>query len=287
MTNEDGSTSEVTGTIDMTGLVTFTDLLTQGQTVINGSNITTGQINCDLLNGGTIKGQTISGGYIDGSNISANLFESTGTASLDSIQIGGNERISYTSILTAIYGVINPGLNDCLNVSSELQVQQGIKNLGAFYSPDIYNSTFDKSANVCVGENGRLRRISSSSKRYKREITDKIKSELDCKNLLNATIYQYKFKEGYLGKDDMHYNEDVIGFVVEDLEKHYPIAIEYVHDENGNLVAENWNARYIIPPMLKLIQEQHKQLETQQQEIDELKKSVSFLMSKLGDDSNG
>ena len=59
------------------------------------------------------------------------------------------------------------------------------------------------------------------------------------------------------------------------MEKQYPIAIEYIKDKNGNEIPENWNDRYLIPAMLKLIQDQKK-------EIDELKKSVSFLMQKIG-----
>jgi hypothetical protein len=43
------------GTIDMTGLVTFTKLETAGQTTINGSNITTGEILADLVKAGVIK----------------------------------------------------------------------------------------------------------------------------------------------------------------------------------------------------------------------------------------
>lgn len=44
VTNEDGSTDEITGKIQMTGLVSFTNLKNEGETIINGSNITTGII---------------------------------------------------------------------------------------------------------------------------------------------------------------------------------------------------------------------------------------------------
>ena len=44
LTNEDGSTEEINGTIQMNGLVSFTNLSTAGQTLINGGNITTGEI---------------------------------------------------------------------------------------------------------------------------------------------------------------------------------------------------------------------------------------------------
>ena len=78
------------------------------------------------------------------------------------------------------------------------------------------------------------------------------------------------------------------------------IKVEYFVDENGNTVEkqvldEEGNPQYIYgirygeftPLNTHMIQQAYKKIETQQQEIEELKKSVSFLMSKLGDDSNG
>ena len=43
--------------ITITGFVTFNDLANAGSTIINGANITTGEISCDRLKGGTINGQ--------------------------------------------------------------------------------------------------------------------------------------------------------------------------------------------------------------------------------------
>ncbi len=43
--------------ITITGFVTFNDLANAGSTTINGANITTGEISCDRLKGGTINGQ--------------------------------------------------------------------------------------------------------------------------------------------------------------------------------------------------------------------------------------
>ena len=72
--NEKGQKQEVSGKIEMTGIVTFKNLSESGQTVINGSNITTGTINCNLLNGGVINGQSIEGGTIVGTNITGSAF---------------------------------------------------------------------------------------------------------------------------------------------------------------------------------------------------------------------
>ena len=53
--------TEKTANITITGFVSFLDLANAGSTTINGANITTGYINCDRLNGGTISGQKLSG----------------------------------------------------------------------------------------------------------------------------------------------------------------------------------------------------------------------------------
>ena len=72
--NEKGQEQKVSGKIEMTGIVTFKNLSESGKTVINGSNITTGTINCNLLNGGTINGQSIIGGTVEGTNITGSTF---------------------------------------------------------------------------------------------------------------------------------------------------------------------------------------------------------------------
>ena len=86
--NEKGQKQEVSGKIEMTGIVTFKNLSESGQTVINGSNITTGTINCDLLNGGVINGQSIKGGTVEGSTITGGVFRSEGGNYLTEIASG-------------------------------------------------------------------------------------------------------------------------------------------------------------------------------------------------------
>lgn len=59
-------------------------------------------------------------------------------------------------------------------------------------------------------------------------------------------------------------------------------------DDNGD-IQYKYSLRYLefIPLNTHMIQKAYKKIETQQQEIDTLKEQVSFLMQKLGDDSNG
>ena len=96
--NEKGQKQEVSGKIEMTGIVTFNNLSESGQTVINGSNITTGTINCDLLNGGVINGQSIKGGTVEGSTITGGVFRSEDGNYLTEIASG----ITATTLISLI-----------------------------------------------------------------------------------------------------------------------------------------------------------------------------------------
>ena len=64
--------NEYSGTIDLTGMVTFTNLSTAGETVINGSNITTGQILADLIKAGVLRSK-------DGQSVVIDLDNGVGT----------------------------------------------------------------------------------------------------------------------------------------------------------------------------------------------------------------
>lgn len=134
-----------------------------------------------------------------------------------------------------------------------------------FQVPDIYARTTSSGSNVRVNSNGTLYRYSSSSMRYKTDITTRLSDELDPERLYDLKVWQYKYREGHLDKDDQRYGQDIIGFIAEDVKQKYPIAANY--NEDGEV--ENWNVEMIVPAMLKLIQEQKK-------EIDELKERLNL-----------
>lgn len=100
----------------------------------------------------------------------------------------------------------------------------------------------------------RLGRPSSSSRRYKEDIKPVENDELDPHRLYDIPVMQFKYKEGYFPQEDEYENNrtDVVGFIAEDVLEHYPRAAIIIDEE-----VDNWNERYIIPPMLKLIQEQN------------------------------
>ena len=137
-------------------------------------------------------------------------------------------------------------------------------------SEPVYSCTTTSGSAVKVASSGILYRDAGSSIRFKKDITTELDYELDPNNLYDVDIYQYKYKDGHISKDDSRYNQNIIGLIAENLEEHYPVAVNY--DEDGQVA--DWSEKYMIPPMLKLIQDQKK-------EIDKLKETVAELQSKL------
>lgn len=293
LTNEDGSTSEVTGTIDMTGLVTFTDLLTQGQTVINGSNITTGQINCDLLNGGTINGQTIKGGSIEGSNISATdsfkmkfhynanpehdtykevISTSMGMGGRTNFITLGNSDFSLRfygvpSIFTGstlenvLYSAFNPSFGS-INYLEMTQKSDGTNYIHVQTSLTAYGIS-----------------VWASDTKLKTNIDETKQTSLDKINQLEFIQFDWKKNDGHVD----------LGLSANQVEEIIPSAVfEVKQGEDSEYdTLKNIDTPTLTAYSLKAIQEMSTIIETQQQEIDTLKEQVSFLMQKLGDDSNG
>ena len=112
--------------------------------------------------------------------------------------------------------------------------------------------------------------IYSSSIRYKESITNVIDESLNPHKLYSLPVRQFKFKEGAVKENDPYSltRHPLIGFIAEEVEKYYPVACI---KREGQV--EDWDIRYIVPAMLSLVQEQHK-------EIEELKSCVKKLQNK-------
>ena len=136
-------------------------------------------------------------------------------------------------------------------------------------------------ANVMIGSEYRLRKTSNSSMRYKNSITDSFDEELSPEKLYDVGVYQFKYNTDYLSDvSDQRYDTPVVGFIAEDVKEYYPIACDL--DEFGR--ADNWNVRFIIPPMLALIQKQKKQIDEMGMDISIMKMQINNLL--LGGNGN-
>lgn len=120
------------------------------------------------------------------------------------------------------------------------------------------------SGTMLVRESGsaRICTASSSSKRYKDHIA--MLKDTEAEKLLDIPVVWFKYKDGYLAKEDRFVDKPLPGFYAEDVYRAFPECAM----QNPDTSVEDWNYRTVIPPMLKLIQNLYK-------EIKELKENMS------------
>lgn len=152
-----------------------------------------------------------------------------------------------------------------LEINDNLTANANVKFAGVYYN------TTSGDANVHIGSAGNLSTKSGSSRKWKHAIGPISDSSIDPHRLYSTRTCEFIYNDDYLSKYDHRSGRKIPGFTIEDLEKDYPIAVDY--DKNGNLAT--WSPSMFIAPMIVLIQEQKK-------EIDKLKAGMSMLMSLYG-----
>jgi hypothetical protein len=157
----------------------------------------------------------------------------------------GDARIAYSSgiyVQTSSTGVVMNG---------------NVYTLDAFYNQDP--STSANAANTRMDSDGRTRRSTASSARFKENIVDLSSvADLNPNALLNLPIRAFKFKSDYLDLTDNRSGMLVPGLIAEEVAEHYPIAA----DRGSDGLVENWNERFVIPGMLALIQDLNTRIKT-------------------------
>lgn len=134
--------------------------------------------------------------------------------------------------------------------------------------PNVY---FDTAGNL-------YKTSTTSSKRFKDDVKSVENEDLNPENLYDIDVVQFKYKKGHFtNKEDPRYRKDMIGFIAENVYEHYPMAADYHIGDDGNVVCDGWNEQYLIPAMLKLIQDQHMQLINQEMKIKMLEDKVMFM----------
>lgn len=193
-----------------------------------------------------------------------------GTASAEHIDIDKNEIIAKDNATTvgtlALSGAnvdIYSGATLTFRVSKD-ETSEHIKSM------PTYTRTYDGSPNMYITSNGVFGRGTSSSQRYKTEIDDVVDDKLNPYNVLNIPVRQFKYNKDNVpinkNKDDLY-----IGFVAEEVEAAYPIAAEY--NENGQV--EMWNIKVLFPALLKVVQDQQKEIESLKKVINNIANASS------------
>jgi len=145
---------------------------------------------------------------------------------------------------------------------------------GQIIAPGIKDTTTANSANVYVGADGMLYKYVSSSVRYKENILDWNASGLDIiKNLKPRT---FTYKADYYGQPD----KIMLGLIAEEVEEVSPFLVDY-KKENGISEVENVRYANIVVPLVKAIQEQQAIIESQANEIEQLKSQIQLILSEI------
>ena len=166
---------------------------------------------------------------------------------------------SWTNYITfqSTGGVVVP---NTLNVPTQL------------YIPYATKASTTSAANAYISADGQgivAKTSKTSSRRFKDSITTDLDEELNPEHLYNIDVVQFKYKKDYFTNiDDIRYRKNLIGLIAENVYDNYKIAADWhVDEESGKVLVDAWNEQYIVPAMLKLIQEQHKEIEKLKQII--------------------
>lgn len=171
-----------------------------------------------------------------------------------SIAMGPNGVTSRSS--NGTYSRVSPaGVDTGTYSGTAMTLKASMTPEGSILAQNAYDNVTSESPNVNVLINGLFRRSASSSQKYKMDITDVIPEKLNPERLYEIPVKSFKYKEGYLAKDDQRARQDIIGFIAEEVAEVYPQAVNYVNGE-----PEMWNAQILIPAMMKLLQSQNERI---------------------------
>lgn len=141
-----------------------------------------------------------------------------------------------------------------------------------------YDNTVSYATNMFVGNTGIYTRTTkTSSKIVKHDIKPVKNCDLDPKKLYEARVVQFKYNQEdvKLDESDCRYGKDLIGFIIEDLNEKYPIVVDRPSD---NVKEWTWNEQYMIPAMLKLIQDQKKEITCLEERVSKLNNKINNLI---------
>jgi hypothetical protein len=168
-----------------------------------------------------------------------------------SLAADGSNSLSITTSGNNMQGAMTFG--SAVTMSNNLTVNSYI------YNPGYQVSTAGGAARIndASTPTARLVAASGSSIRFKKDVVDiKTIQELDPKLLLTVPIKAFRYRDDYLDVEDERSGVLVPGFIAEELDAIYPVAVD--HDIQGR--ASRWSSDFIVPSMLALIQDQDARL---------------------------
>lgn len=165
-----------------------------------------------------------------------------------------------------------PYLGSDSNMFQNLYLAGSIKSLGA------WNSSISSGSSVYVNKDGIMRKYVASSssmsiKNHIKEITYD-----DAKSLLNSRIYSFRYNPEMYSLDEISESKkDRYGFILEDLEKTFPMAVE--HDKDG--LPTSWCLQIVVPTHLAITKEHEIKITEHEREIEQLKSDNKKLQEEI------
>lgn len=114
--------------------------------------------------------------------------------------------------------------------------------------------------------------LSGSSKRYKNSISTNLTEISDPHGLYDIDIVQYKYNDTYFSSpNDEGIGKYFIGFIAENIAEKFKDGATFDKDK----LPDGWDIRYMFPAALKLIQEQHAEIELIKKQLQQLRENIT------------
>lgn len=164
-----------------------------------------------------------------------------------------------------------------VSLQGNLEINDNLTANGNVKFAGVYYNTTSGDANVHIGSAGNLSTKSGSSRKWKHGIGPISDMSIDPHRLYNTRTYEFIYNDDYLSRSDHRRGKKIPGFIIENLEKDYPIAVDY--DKDGNL--STWSPSMFIAPFLVLLQEQNKEINKLKKDNKKNKRALNALYKSL------
>lgn len=264
------------------GKITAAQLDVQNITVAGATNAT--YVSASGIRAGDISGCTFTQTDTHGNAQFTSVDGTTAWASINSTTTLANGVVTTGAVDTQIITDTKDGTLECFshisvhgNLSTSLGIAAGGNISGAvgYFTTTGAGAAENGTCNARIALDGRLVKVTgtSSSIRYKNILSHLQNSDIE--KLYTLPVYWFKYKDDYIGKDNILYNKEIPGFVVEDWIDIVPTAICY---ENGK--PDSWNSAIVVPLMFQMIKNEHERNDKLQTQIDELKMMIKQLTER-------
>lgn len=172
-----------------------------------------------------------------------------------------NEKIHVLSDITTISGMTLNSYNKRITINDTCITDKG------FTSKYMHDHITVSGKALYIGSDGTIG-LTGSSKRFKNSISTNLTEISDPHGLYDIDIVQYKYNDDYFSSpNDEGMGKYFIGFIAEEVAEKFKDGATFDKDN----LPDGWDIRYMFPAALKLIQEQHTEIESIKKQLQQLK----------------